>query len=151
MRRALLLVVVVVAALWPATRTAFTMQSTLQPGEAILVDETFRIAPGDGLRQCIDVPEMAQLTVAVSSPPGRTGETALFTFGDNRQTVRPNVHLSTLDVPWEDIRSVHLAPAGSYCYYIAVTHNLTSILPADALEMPDKQVHLTIISSPYVP
>lgn len=151
MRHALLLIVVAVAALWPTARTAFTMQSTLQPGETILVDETFRLAPGGGIRQCITVPEMAQLAVAVSSPPGRTGETALFTFGDNRQTVRPNVHLSTLNVPWEDIRSIHLAPAGSYCYDIEVTHNLTSILPADAPEMPDKQVHLTIISSPYIP
>src|SRR5581483_10330068 len=103
------------------------------------------------LRQCLDVPEMVLLTAFASSPPGRTGESAMLDFSDNRQTVSPNVQLTTGAVPDEEIMSTHLAPAGSYCYYIVITHNLTSPLPDDAPEKPYKQVHLKIVSTPYAP
>lgn len=155
MRRAMLLVAVIVAALWPPVSlwagSTERMPGQERPGDTTLVDETFRIAPGADLGRCFAVSEMTQLTVIVSSPEGRTGETATFNFRDNRQTASPNVLLGIVQVPAEDVISTHLAPAGSYCYYLIVTHNLTSALPDDASEKPYKQVHLKIISTPYNP
>lgn len=145
MRRATVLLVMVLTLAVPMTARAVDQQ---RPGDTTLVDETFNLAPGAALRECIDVPATAQLTVFVSSPPGRTGETVALNFSDDRQTVSPNVQLFTMDVPAEEIRSTHVAPAGSYCYYLAVTHALVSALPADAPEQPYKVVSLKIISTP---
>lgn len=132
------------------TRPQPARASEGRPGDTTLVDEIFRMAPGADLRQCIDVPEMALLTVVVSASISRTGESAALNFSDNRQTVSPNVQVLMMAIPDDQVVSTHLAPAGSYCYYIQVTHNLTSILPADAMEMPYKQVALKIISTPYL-
>jgi hypothetical protein len=120
-----------------------------RPGDTTLVDQVFTMAPGANLRECIDVPEMVLLTVFVSASISRTGEAASMNFSDNRQTVSPTVQILLSDIPDEQIISTHLAPAGSYCYYLAVTQNLTSPLPPDALERPYKQVLLKIISTPY--
>jgi hypothetical protein len=148
-QRSVLVILTLILALSGGVAIYQSASAQGRPGDTILVDEIFRLAPGADLRQCLVLPEMVRVTILVVSPIGRTGETASFLFRDDRETVDPNVQLSTVEIPTEDIVSAHLAPAGSYCYYITVTHRLTSILPAGALEMPDKQVHLKIISTPY--
>lgn len=144
---ALALMVAVSAGLTPVPAA----HATDRPGDTTLLDEVFRMEPGASLNECISVAQMTHLTVFVSSPLGRTGETAALNFSDNRQTVSPNVQLFVNEIPTEQIMSTHLAPAGSYCYFISVTHTLTSILPADAPERPYKNVHLKIVSTPYLP
>lgn len=145
--RTVVLIIAAACLIWPASPVGAERRPE---GDITLVDETFRMAPGADAGDCIDVPEMAQLTIVVSSAMGRTGESALFHFGDNRQTARPNVLIALAEIPSEDVVSTHLAPAGSYCYYLAVTHNLTSTLPDDAPEKPYKYVRLKIVSSPYL-
>ena len=146
MRHIMLIIAITVLALIPASAA----QAEGGAGGMVLVDEVFRIAPGSGLRECITVSQMAHLTVLASSPEGRTGETASLNFADDRQTASPTVYLATR-VPTEQVISTHLAPAGSYCYAILISHELTSTLPADAPEAPYKQIHLRIISTPYTP
>jgi hypothetical protein len=118
--------------------------------EHVVIDATIQFSPGQMLRECFDTDAETTITVAASSPPGRTGETARLLFMEQRETARPNVYLSA-ELSLDDLVAGYRAAPGTYCYQITVT-DTPALWPARAQHDPAdperKAVHLMVVTSP---
>lgn len=146
-----MLIAVALAPMHGATALAadFTSLAADAPTETVLIDEPHLfLYPGANWEQCVAV-ERGTLTVIASAAIGRTGETTHLLFHPNRQTARPDAYLAAT-LSDDQTMMVHTVEAGSYCYDVMVSHNLTNPLDAtdpNRLERPFKWVSLKVIST----